>query len=237
MSAQIPVEPEVMAVEEALRTGEDQCYVIVTEDWVREAWASEFLELDPDPESPDQLALTHAHGRILDVGAGAGRHSLALQALGRDVTSLDHSPGFVALMRGRGVQRPVCGDIRTWSDTPFDTILLLCNGAGMVGSVSALVALLKHLHTLVTSTGQLLIDGAETYTMEGLAPPELGGDKTATSFEGELITQRHYGEHISAPAPWLFPDLALLRLAAERTGWKTTVLSQQDEAWLVRLEP
>lgn len=52
----------------------------------------------------EQTALREATGRILDVGAGAGCHSLALQHMGKQVTAIDISPLAVATMRDRGVK-------------------------------------------------------------------------------------------------------------------------------------
>ena len=51
----------------------------------------------------EQAALQLAYGKVLDVGAGAGSHSLYLQNQGLDVTALDISPHSVALMKKRGL--------------------------------------------------------------------------------------------------------------------------------------
>ena len=45
----------------------------------------------------ERKALDMAKGRILDVGAGAGCHSLVLQERGMDVTAIDISPLSVEL--------------------------------------------------------------------------------------------------------------------------------------------
>src|ERR1700760_2159473 len=50
------------------------------------------------------IALQHCRGRILDIGAGAGSHSLALQQLGQDVTALEISPLAAAVIKKRGVR-------------------------------------------------------------------------------------------------------------------------------------
>lgn len=55
-----------------------------------------FRSFDEMP-SLEQTALRMASGRILDVGAGAGCHTLALQDMGRDVTAIDISPLSVKL--------------------------------------------------------------------------------------------------------------------------------------------
>ena len=83
----------------------------------------------------EQKALQLSHGSILDVGAGAGCHSLALQQQGRQVTAIDISPLAVATMRERGVMDVREQDFFTL-DGHYDTILMLMNGIGIVDSGS-----------------------------------------------------------------------------------------------------
>jgi SAM-dependent methyltransferase len=52
----------------------------------------------------ERAAIGLAHGRVLDVGCGAGRVALHLQDRGREVVSIDVSQGAVALSRERGVR-------------------------------------------------------------------------------------------------------------------------------------
>ena len=53
----------------------------------------------------ERKALDMAKGRVLDVGAGAGCHSLVLQEKGMDVTAIDISPLSVETMKERGLRR------------------------------------------------------------------------------------------------------------------------------------
>ena len=50
----------------------------------------------------ERKALDMAKGRVLDVGAGSGCHSLVLQEKGLDVTAIDISPLSVETMKERG---------------------------------------------------------------------------------------------------------------------------------------
>ncbi|MBO5708363.1 MAG: 50S ribosomal protein L11 methyltransferase, partial [Bacteroidales bacterium] len=52
----------------------------------------------------EKLALEKAQGSILDVGAGSGCHSLALQDMGKEVCAIDISPLSVETMKARGVK-------------------------------------------------------------------------------------------------------------------------------------
>lgn len=68
-------------------------------------------------------------GRVLDIGCGAGEHTLLLASLGYDVLGLDFSPHAVALARENAAARHLSArfevaDAFTLSDRePFDTIL------------------------------------------------------------------------------------------------------------------
>jgi SAM-dependent methyltransferase len=81
--------------------------------------------------STERRACESARGRVLDVGCGAGRHALAMQAAGLEVTGLEPSHGAAVVSRARGV--PVAeGTLRNPPDElrgTFDTLLL----AGTLG--------------------------------------------------------------------------------------------------------
>ena len=78
--------------------------------------------------------------RVLDVGCGPGRHSLALARRGIEVLGVDLSEDFVALAReAAGAEglpaRFEVGDVRELaSDGGFDAVLCLCQGGfGLLG--------------------------------------------------------------------------------------------------------
>ena len=99
----------------------------------------------------ERVALEQARGHILDVGAGAGCHSLALQGQGKPVTAIDISPVAVATMRERGVVDVLEQDFFTYDGPRFDTILMLMNGIGIVGTVSRLPAFFMQVDRLLAA--------------------------------------------------------------------------------------
>ena len=89
-------------------------------------------------------ALDMAKGKTLDVGAGAGCHSLVLQKKGIDVTAIDISPLSVETMKDRGVKKIMEQDFFTLKGQ-FDTILMLMNGIGIVGTLERLPKFFRQL--------------------------------------------------------------------------------------------
>jgi SAM-dependent methyltransferase len=78
--------------------------------------------------------------RVLDVGCGPGRHSLALAGRGMTVVGVDRSPDFVRLAREAAVEQGatvdfVETDVRDLAfDAEFDAVICLCQGGfGLLG--------------------------------------------------------------------------------------------------------
>jgi SAM-dependent methyltransferase len=108
------------------------------------------------------IALQHCRGRILDIGAGAGSHALALQQLGQDVTALEISPLSAAVIKTRGVHKVLCKDFFALAHTRrYDTLLLLMNGIGIAGNLIGLRAFLRQARALSRPGATLLFDSSD----------------------------------------------------------------------------
>ena len=108
------------------------------------------------PEMPvlEQKALQLAKGRVLDIGAGSGCHTLALQEKGFTVKAIDISPLSCEAMKLRGVKDAECINLfDNHLGTGFDTILLLMNGTGIAGKIEHLPALFQRLKALLNPGG------------------------------------------------------------------------------------
>jgi SAM-dependent methyltransferase len=82
----------------------------------------------------------HAGSRVLDVGCGPGRHSLALARLGIDVVGVDHSDVFIALARNAAAAENLTPEFRELDvrdldeHEAFDAVICLCQGGfGLLG--------------------------------------------------------------------------------------------------------
>ena len=111
-------------------------------------------------------ALDMAKGKTLDVGAGAGCHSLVLQEKGFDVTAIDISPLSVQTMKERGVKNVLEQDFFTLKGQ-YDTILMLMNGIGIVGTLERLPKFFRQLDNILAPGGQVLCDSSDiSYVFE-----------------------------------------------------------------------
>ena len=107
----------------------------------------------------ERTALQLATGRILDIGAGSGCHSLALQAAGKEVEAIDISPISVEAMRKRGVRQATQANLFNESFCgSYDTLLMLMNGSGIIGTLENLPAFFRKAKQLLRPGGSILMD-------------------------------------------------------------------------------
>jgi SAM-dependent methyltransferase len=167
-------------------------------------------------------------GKVLDIGAGAGSHSLVLQQRGLDVTALEISPLAAKVMRQRDVKNVTEADIFTYQADTYDTLLLLMNGIGLAGTLENLKIFLKHARTLLNPGGQLLFDSSDiAYLYEGNLP--------ADRYYGEIAYQYEYKKHFTDWFNWLYIDEQTLTQTAAAEGWDIEVLFEDEfSQYLVR---
>lgn len=100
-----------------------------------------FFRDDIEFLSLEEVTLDLCRGHVLDIGAGVGAHSLALQNRGLKVCALDISPQACEIMKKRGVHDVCCMDIFDFNKQPFDTVLFLGNAIGVVKNLAGLSTL------------------------------------------------------------------------------------------------
>src|SRR6056297_3596722 len=106
----------------------------------------------------EKVALNQCKGEILDVGCGAGSHSLYLQKNGFNVTGLDKSPGAISVCKQRGLSKIIYKDFLSLEKMQFDTLLFLMNGIGIAGKLKNLDRFLNQIKLVLRPDGQVLLD-------------------------------------------------------------------------------
>ncbi|MEX1025776.1 MAG: class I SAM-dependent methyltransferase [Planctomycetota bacterium] len=142
-------------------------------DWFVEAFRDRYLEVYPHrdlasarAEIDGLLAMrgpAEAWGRTLDLGAGFGRHTLALLERGVDVVGMDLSAELLArrtTLPGEELERRlVRGDMRRlpFRDACFDTIVCLFSSFGYFDEAGNR-AVLDGLRRVLANRGRVLLD-------------------------------------------------------------------------------
>jgi SAM-dependent methyltransferase len=184
----------------------------------------------------EQKALLHAKGKILDVGCGAGSHSLYLQEEGLEVTAIDISENAIKACGLRGLKNARVQNILDLDEKEkFDTILLLMNGTGIFGTLAKTSKYLQKLKSLLSPNGQILIDSSDIIYM---FDEEEDGSKwiPADGYYGELTFTISYKRETETPFPWLYLDYNTLQNAAHANGLECELIVEGEHFdYLARL--
>ena len=178
----------------------------------------------------EQFALSVCQGRVLEIGAGTGGHALYLQQQGLAVTTLDTSAAAVRIQQERGVQQALLADYRTYNGLVYDTVLLLMNGIGVVGTLVGLRSFLQQAQQWLVPTGQLLFDSSDiAYLYDDIPAP-------TEHYYGEVRYQYEYQQQRGEWFPWLYVDSETLQAVAQSLGWHAQVIFQDDtDQYVARL--
>ena len=177
----------------------------------------------------EQKALQLAKGKILDVGCGAGSHSLSLQnERNLDVTSIDISPNAIQACTLRGLKKAKVQDVMTLENEKYDTILLLMNGAGMCGKLKNIPNFLLKLKSLLNPGGQILLDSSDIIYM--FDDDEDGGKwiPSQNEYYGEIVFNISYKSEKEKPFDWMFIDYNTLQNAALDNGFQCELLLEGE---------
>ena len=169
-----------------------------------------------------QRAMGLAQGRVLDIGAGAGRHCLYLQEQGHEVLATDNSPLAIRTCRERGVKHAQVIPITALSARlgMFDTILMLGNNFGLFGSFTRARWLLRRFRSFTSPDARLIVESTDPYQTDA---PEHAAYHRRNRRRGRMAGQLRLRVRFRTYAtPW-FDYLLVSKAEMEEilagTGW------------------
>jgi SAM-dependent methyltransferase len=220
--------------------GDSDAVIVVSSDlWEDEPTpvSAYYRPFDLELPALEREALSRCRGRVLDLGAGAGRHALELQTAGLEIVALDPLADAVSIMRDRGVTDARCGDLGAVAGETFDTVLMLMHGLGVVGDLRGLGDLLEALPSLLEPGGRLLCDSADlTAVLRDESPPTLDELTETDGYIGEVEFTLRYRSMEGAPYSWIFVDPEALGIIARAAGFDLRVVAEDERhAYLAEL--
>lgn len=175
----------------------------------------------------ERIALNHAKGKILDVGAGSGCHSIALNEMGKESTAIDISALSVKVMKERGLNAHLTDFYDESFKQKFDTILMLMNGTGIIGTLDGMERFFTRIKQLLNDGGALIIDSSDlSYLYEeedGSIVIDLADD-----YYGQVDYQMKYKDVVGESFDWLYVDYETLAFHAEENGMKCELLAEGE---------
>lgn len=182
--------------------------------------AAPFFRTPADFSPIERKAIELCRGRILDIGAGAGCHSLALQQRDLEVLAIDVCPLAIEIMIERGVRCVQAIDVFEFQEGGFDTLLMLMHGVGLVQDLAGLDVFLDHAHRLITPGGQILADSLDVRrTDEAEHRAYQDANRRSGRYFGEVRMRFGYGGQLGPLFGWLHVDPDTFAEHARRAGW------------------
>jgi SAM-dependent methyltransferase len=187
-----------------------------------------------------QQAMALVKGRVLDIGAGAGRHALYLQEQGHEVITIDASPLAVEVCRKRGVK-----DARLLSlfdvDEAIgivDTIVMLGNNFGLFSSYDGAKTMLKRFAAIIPDDGRIIAETLNPYGTDRQVRLDYHQhNRERGRMSGQIRLRVRYLQYADEWFDYLFVSLDELREIVADTGWKISqIIGDGNAIYIAILE-
>jgi SAM-dependent methyltransferase len=180
----------------------------------------------------ERQALRHVRGRVLDVGAGAGRVALELQKRGHEVLAIDISPLAVDVCRKRGVR-----DARvlrlTGIDSSlghFDTVVMFGNNFGLVENPRRGRWFLRRLRAIAADEMRIVAvsyDPYRTKDPDNLAYHER--NRRRGRLGGQIRLRVRYKTLATPWVDYLMVSLDEMKEIVSGTGWQVDRVYRDED--------
>lgn len=182
----------------------------------------------------ERQAIERANGRVLDIGCGAGRHSLYLQQEGFDVTGIDNSPGAFKVCKLRGLKNALVrsiADVDAFGPDSFDTILMLGNNFGLFGDPENAKLILQKFSRITSAQAQIIAGSRNPYStdsQEHLEYHEL--NRRRGRMPGQIRMRVRYRKAVGEWFDYLLVSPEEMREILEDTDWRIGEFIESGEA-------
>jgi SAM-dependent methyltransferase len=171
----------------------------------------------------EREVVRHARGRILDVGAGAGRVALHLQDRGHEVVAIDTSEGALEVCRARGVGVTELRGVSSMraADGPFDTFAFFGSNLGLLRDRRHARWLLRRLRAAGGASPRIVGSTRDPYRTDDLDALEYHErNRSRGRMGGQVRFRLRYLGSRSGWFDYLAMSLPELESIAADGGWR-----------------
>jgi SAM-dependent methyltransferase len=181
----------------------------------------------------ERHAMRFARGRAaLDVGCGAGRVALHLQAKGFRVTAIDNSPLAIRIAKARGVRNARVlpfQNIARLSPDSLDTVVMFGNNFGLFGSRARATKLLKQLHRITRDRAVLLAQSLDPHMTREPAHLEYQRrNRRRGRMPGQIRIRIRFHQWIGPWFDYLLVSPEEMSAILDGTGWEVDRFLTED---------
>lgn len=196
-----------------------------------------FAEFEDWP-SHHRLAMDFVKGSVLDIGCGAGRHSLFLQKKGLDVLGIDNSPLAIEVSKLRGLKKARVMSIEDikFKSGSFDTIMMMGNNFGLFGSYEKARKLLEKFHEMTSRNARLVAETVDPYKTDN--PDHLRyhrHNKERGRMGGQVRIRIRFRKYVSRWFDYLLVSKEEMKKILRGTGWEINQFIDSDNAQYITI--
>jgi len=186
----------------------------------------------------ERKAIKHAKGRILDIGCGAGRHSLYLQKKSFDVLGIDISPLAIKVCRLRGLKKAKVMSVEdiNFKEDSFDTILMLGNNFGLFRSPKRAKKLLRKFHKITSDKGTIIAESLDPYKTDNKAHLEYHKlNKKRGRMPGQIRMRIRFEKFVTNWFDYLLVSKKEMKEILKGAGWKVRKFIDSKKAMYIAI--
>ena len=168
-------------------------------------------------------ALEFVKRRVLNIGCGAGRCSLYLLKKGFDVAGIDNSPLAIKVCKLRGLKKAKLTAIEDANFKPnsFDTIIMMGNNFGLLGSFEKAQRLLKRFYRFTSKNALIIADARDPYKTDKPAYLEYHRfNRQKGRMGGQIRLRIRFEKYVGRWLDYLMVSKGEMKEILNGTGWK-----------------
>ncbi|MDG2228307.1 MAG: class I SAM-dependent methyltransferase [Flavobacteriales bacterium] len=207
--------------------------------------SNSYFENFEDWSDLQKNASTRVEGTVLDIGCGAGKHSLYFQEKGLDVYAMDNSPLAIDICQKQGIKNTILCDVNHFEKfdeaIKFDSILFWGNNFGLLQNASFFYYFLNLLENLSHKGTKIFL--------ESMDPFGLGFQETETvdyiqhnllqkKMGGQMHLRVRYKKYVTPWSDYVFASIDELKEMLLNTNWviEETLEAPSDNQYIAILK-